>query len=224
VAKKCRTPAPITDRVIHDETKCLRHAVDLACCKPADQPARRDRRIRGDATCRSDAGSRRQRRLAGVVRGSAWRSRRYRRRARGNRIEMKRVSHPYGRSVPVTTISTGSAAAPGAHKPGVPIRDRRPGAVALGHFRGIGLDLMPAIEAPDDQPQSCCRGIAEGHSYFVLPKSGVIRPRIASPSGVSRQYPPSNLAQLHRRHFAAPYLPRNQPDTALRAYRRRHDR
>ena len=153
-----------------------------------------------------------------------WRSRRYRRRARGNRIEMKRVSHPYGRSVPVTTISTGSAAAPGAHKPGVPIRDRRPGAVALGHFRGIGLDLVPAIEAPDDQPQSCCRGIAEGHSYFVLPKSGVIRPRIASPSGVSRQYPPSNLAQLHRRHFAAPYLPRNQPDTALRAYRRRHDR
>lgn len=122
MAKKCRTPAPITDRVIHDETKCLRHAVDLACCKPADQPARRDRRIRGDATCRSDAGSRRQRRLAGVVRGSAWRSRRYRRRARGNRIEMKRVSHPYGRSVPVTTISTGSAAAPGAHKPGVPIR------------------------------------------------------------------------------------------------------
>jgi hypothetical protein len=34
----------------------------------------------------------------------------------------------------------------------VPVRDGHLGAVALRYLGGVGLDLMVAIDAPDDQP------------------------------------------------------------------------
>jgi hypothetical protein len=46
----------------------------------------------------------------------------------------------------------------------VPVGDGHLGAVALGHLGGLGLDLVPAIEAPDDQPHARRSGIAQGSS------------------------------------------------------------
>jgi hypothetical protein len=45
------------------------------------------------------------------------------------------------------------AATPAAHKPRLPFRDRHLGAVALSQLCRVWLDLMPAIEAPHEQPQ-----------------------------------------------------------------------
>jgi hypothetical protein len=45
-----------------------------------------------------------------------------------------------------------AAAACAAHKPRVPVGDRRLGTVPLRHLGGVGFDLMAAIEAPNDQP------------------------------------------------------------------------
>jgi hypothetical protein len=67
------------------------------------------------------------------------------------------------------------ASALGAYQPRMPIRDGHLGAVALGHFGGVGLDLMPAIETPDDQTHARCRGIAERHRWTVV---GIHRRRL----------------------------------------------
>jgi hypothetical protein len=42
------------------------------------------------------------------------------------------------------------------------------GAVALGHLGGVGLDLMVAIEAPDDQPNVGRCGVAEHHRWAFI--------------------------------------------------------
>jgi hypothetical protein len=43
------------------------------------------------------------------------------------------------------------APTPAAHKPRLPIRHRRLSTVPLGHLGGIGLDLMAAVETPNDE-------------------------------------------------------------------------
>jgi hypothetical protein len=48
-----------------------------------------------------------------------------------------------------------SAAAAGADEAGAPIEHRRCRAVSLGHFAGVGLDLVPAFLAPYDQADLC---------------------------------------------------------------------
>ena len=61
------------------------------------------------------------------------------------------------------------AAALGAEQPLSPIGHSRFGAVPLGHFGGVGLDLMPAILAPDDQPDAGGGSVAErqrGHNHL----------------------------------------------------------
>jgi hypothetical protein len=45
-----------------------------------------------------------------------------------------------------------SAAAVGADEPSAPIEDRRCRAVLLGHLAGVGLDLVPTVLAPNDEP------------------------------------------------------------------------
>jgi hypothetical protein len=50
-----------------------------------------------------------------------------------------------------------------AHQSLAPIRHRCLGAVALGHFRCVGLDLVATIPAPHDQPHMRRCGIAERH-------------------------------------------------------------
>jgi hypothetical protein len=44
-----------------------------------------------------------------------------------------------------------SAAAAGTDQPLAPINNRRVSTVPSSHLRGIGLDLMAAIVAPDDE-------------------------------------------------------------------------
>jgi hypothetical protein len=56
-----------------------------------------------------------------------------------------------------------SAAALGADQPLSPIGHSRFGAVPLGHLGRVGLDLMPAILAPNDQPDACGGSVAERH-------------------------------------------------------------
>jgi hypothetical protein len=46
------------------------------------------------------------------------------------------------------------AAAAGTDEPVAPIKHRRFGAVAFGELTGVGLDLMLAITAPDDEPDA----------------------------------------------------------------------
>jgi hypothetical protein len=53
------------------------------------------------------------------------------------------------------------APAPRANKPGVPIRGGHLRAIALGHRGRVGLDLVAAIEAPDDQPHMRRSGVAK---------------------------------------------------------------
>jgi hypothetical protein len=53
------------------------------------------------------------------------------------------------------------AAALRATQPLVPILHRRRGAVSLGHFGRIGLDLVAAIPAPHDEPHLRRGGAAE---------------------------------------------------------------
>jgi hypothetical protein len=61
-----------------------------------------------------------------------------------------------------------TAAAAGADQPLSPIGHLRCRAVPLGHLGGVGLDLMPAIFAPNDQPDAGGGSIAERHrrAYF----------------------------------------------------------
>jgi hypothetical protein len=61
-----------------------------------------------------------------------------------------------------------TAAALGADQPGAPIEHRRCRAVPLGHLGRVGLNLMPAILAPDDQPDAGGGSVAERHRRAVL--------------------------------------------------------
>jgi hypothetical protein len=56
-----------------------------------------------------------------------------------------------------------TASALAAHKPRGPIWDRHLSAVPLGHLGGVGLDLMAAILAPNDQPDLGGGSVAERH-------------------------------------------------------------
>jgi hypothetical protein len=56
-----------------------------------------------------------------------------------------------------------TAAALGADQPLSPIGHRRFGAVSLGHFGRVGLNLVAAILAPNDQPDAGGGCIAERH-------------------------------------------------------------
>jgi hypothetical protein len=51
----------------------------------------------------------------------------------------------------------------GADEPLTPIGHSRFGAVPLGHLGGIGLDLMLAFLAPNDQPDAGGGSVAERH-------------------------------------------------------------
>jgi hypothetical protein len=55
-----------------------------------------------------------------------------------------------------------------ADEPLMPVGDAHLGTVALSHLGGVGLDLVPAIEAPDDQPHMGRRGVAERHRWAVI--------------------------------------------------------
>lgn len=50
-----------------------------------------------------------------------------------------------------------------AHQPLAPLRDRGLGAVSLRLLGGIGLDLMVAFLAPDDEAHASLGGVAERH-------------------------------------------------------------
>jgi hypothetical protein len=67
-----------------------------------------------------------------------------------------------------------------AHKPGVPIRDRHLGAVALGYLGRVGFDLVPAIETPDDQPHMARSGVAKGHRRAAV-RFWHLKPLLLSP-------------------------------------------
>jgi hypothetical protein len=56
-----------------------------------------------------------------------------------------------------------TAAALGADQPLAPIGHGRFGAVLLGHLGRVGLNLMAAILAPNDQPDACGGSVAERH-------------------------------------------------------------
>jgi hypothetical protein len=56
-----------------------------------------------------------------------------------------------------------------AQKPGVPVRDAHLGTLARSHLGRVGLDLVPAIEAPHDQPHVRQCGVAERHGWAVVP-------------------------------------------------------
>jgi hypothetical protein len=64
------------------------------------------------------------------------------------------------RSVLVTTISTRREPR-ASHISRTCQSGTRVGTVALGHFRGIWLDLMRAIQTPDDQPHMRRGGVAQ---------------------------------------------------------------
>jgi hypothetical protein len=55
------------------------------------------------------------------------------------------------------------AAAAGADEPGAPIEHRRCHAVSLGHLAAVGLNLMPAILAPNDQADLRSGGATQRH-------------------------------------------------------------
>jgi hypothetical protein len=65
--------------------------------------------------------------------------------------------------VPVTTKSIFAAAAAGIAERLAPIEHGRFGALPTSHLSGIGLDLMPAVLAPDDQPGGGGGSVAECH-------------------------------------------------------------
>jgi hypothetical protein len=60
------------------------------------------------------------------------------------------------------------AAGAGAYGPGAPIEHRRCGAVPLGHLARVGLDLMLAILAPDDQPDADGGSATQRHRWAGL--------------------------------------------------------
>jgi hypothetical protein len=55
------------------------------------------------------------------------------------------------------------AAALGADQPLSPIRHSRFATVPLGHLRGIGLDLVLTVLAPNDEPELGSGSVAERH-------------------------------------------------------------
>jgi hypothetical protein len=57
-----------------------------------------------------------------------------------------------------------AAAAFGADRPLAPIKDRRFGAVASSHLGGIGLHLMLASLAPNEQPDAGYGGVSQSNS------------------------------------------------------------
>jgi hypothetical protein len=65
-----------------------------------------------------------------------------------------------------------------AQKPPVPVGNTHLGAVALGHFGGIGLDLAAAVEAPHDQPHMGRSGVAERHRWAAVGVHSMIVPRL----------------------------------------------
>jgi hypothetical protein len=74
----------------------------------------------------------------------------------------------YRRSVPVTTNSTRRLPQPEADKASVPVRNGHLGAVTLGHFGGVGFDLVAALPAPYNQPDLSCRGVPERHPWRAI--------------------------------------------------------
>jgi hypothetical protein len=60
-----------------------------------------------------------------------------------------------------------TAAALGADQPLSPIGHRRCRAVPLGHLGGVGLNLVAAILAPDDQPDAG-GGVAKRHRRAAI--------------------------------------------------------
>jgi hypothetical protein len=71
------------------------------------------------------------------------------------------------------------AAAAGTDEPLAPIEHGRFGTIPSSHLGGIGLDLMPAILAPHDQPDLGGGSIAERHRRagrgFHLMEAGLMR-------------------------------------------------
>lgn|SRR5271165_360558 len=61
-----------------------------------------------------------------------------------------------------------TAAAPGADQLSAPVENSDLGAVAACMITGVGLDLMPAISAPDDQPHAGRSGVAQRHRRAEL--------------------------------------------------------
>src|SRR5580704_8683675 len=53
----------------------------------------------------------------------------------------------------------------GTNEPLMPIENRRLGTVSSRHFGGIGLNLMSAFEAPDDEPNTGSRRTPECHRW-----------------------------------------------------------
>jgi hypothetical protein len=93
-----------------------------------------------------------------------------------NSPPMNNGSQFYRRS-PVTTLSISRLAAFGADQPITPIGHGRFGAVPSSHLgehrrcdllSGIGLNLMPASLAPNDQPDACGGSVAERHRRAAI--------------------------------------------------------
>jgi hypothetical protein len=77
----------------------------------------------------------------------------------------------------------------------VPIRDGHLRAIARGHLGGVGLDLMVAIEAADDQPNVGRCGVAERHRWAFI-ESQLLRPKLVlSDGGSMTQFCPEQKSQ-----------------------------
>lgn len=84
---------------------------------------------------------------------------------------MKRLGSRFTRLSPLGAAHNhfnSSRIALAVYPPGVPIRDGRLRTVILGHLGRIGLNLMPTIEAPNDEPHAGRGGVAEGHRRAVI--------------------------------------------------------
>jgi hypothetical protein len=70
------------------------------------------------------------------------------------------------------------AAAVAADESSMPIRARHLGGVALRHFGGVGLGLVAAIEAPDDQPHLGRSGVLSviGGPLYLIAAYGFAQP------------------------------------------------
>jgi hypothetical protein len=105
--------------------------------------------------------------------------------------------HPHMRLLPLGSAHDeidAPATALGAHQPRVPIGDGHLRAVALGHLDRVGLDLVPAIGAPDDQPHISRSSVAERHrraAVLHLWQSG-------EPATPNRQFVPFLFRQMMR--------------------------
>jgi hypothetical protein len=76
-----------------------------------------------------------------------------------------------------------SAAALTADQPLVPVGDRHLGGVAFRHLGRVRLDLVPAIETPDDKPNARGRSVAERHRRATVGVHGLAtgRRRVGAP-------------------------------------------